>query len=226
MASHEARRGRPKGSGLDDRSQLRLITELLARDPNLKPTTAIKAIGVTDPSAIRRLREKLKTEPVPRRPSQPPAVSPAPVSSAPTSRTPVLSALASPAPVPPVPISPVPVAAEAPPVAAVLAAPASPVRARAPDPAAIAADASPREPIPDSPASEPAPAVSSETPDVFTQWCALGLSAASSTLEAQMALFNDFLEIPQVQCALRHQILWNEVAKALCPKRSDIRTFH
>ncbi len=37
---------------------------------------------------------------------------------------------------------------------------------------------------------------------------------------------NDLLRTPQVECALRQQILFNEVAKALCPKRSDIRTFH
>lgn len=222
MASHEARRGRPKGSGLDDRSQLRLITELLARDPALKPTTAIKAIGVTDPSAIRRLREKLKAEPVQPRtsPPRPPAVSPAPV--APVSKASVSAAPVSPASAFVAAVA-APVVAEAPPVAAVPAAPLSPPRAPAP---VAAAEPPPRDPIPDSSASEPAPAVSHETPDVFTQWCALGLCAASSTLEAQMALFNDFLETPQVQCALRHQILWNEVAKALCPKRSDIRTFH
>lgn len=31
---------------------------MIARDPTLKPTTAIKSTGVTDPSAIRRLRDK------------------------------------------------------------------------------------------------------------------------------------------------------------------------
>lgn len=212
MASHEARRGRPKGSGLDDRSQLRLIAELIARDPTLKPTTAIKAIGVTDPSAIRRLREKLKAEPVQIRTDEPPA---------PVSAAAVASASASAASV-----SSVSLAAEGLPASSVPAAPVSPPRAPAPA-AARAAESPACAPIPDSSASEPAPAaVSSETTDVFTQWCALGLSAASSTLEAQMALFADLLETPQVQCALRHQILLNEVAKALCPKRSDIRTFH
>lgn len=31
---------------------------MIARDPTLKPTTAIKSTGVSDPSAIRRLRDK------------------------------------------------------------------------------------------------------------------------------------------------------------------------
>lgn len=62
MPSDYARRGRPRGSGLDDRGQLRRIALLLEADPALKPTTAIKATGVTDPSTIRRLRDKLKAD--------------------------------------------------------------------------------------------------------------------------------------------------------------------
>ncbi len=53
-------RGRPKGTGIDDRDSLRAIVTLLSRDPALKPTTAIRQSGVTDPSVVRRLREKLK----------------------------------------------------------------------------------------------------------------------------------------------------------------------
>lgn len=51
-------RGRPKGSGKDDWSRLQQIAALIAANPALKPTTAIKRIGVTDPSVIRRLRDK------------------------------------------------------------------------------------------------------------------------------------------------------------------------
>lgn len=58
MLQDKARRGRPKGSGIDDRTRLEAIAQLLAADPSLKPTTAIKSIGITDPSAIRRLRDK------------------------------------------------------------------------------------------------------------------------------------------------------------------------
>ena len=58
MLQDKSRRGRPKGSGIDDRTRLEAIAELLAADPSLKPTTAIKSIGITDPSAIRRLRDK------------------------------------------------------------------------------------------------------------------------------------------------------------------------
>jgi hypothetical protein len=60
MPADQARRGRPKGSGLDDTDQLKRVARMLEADPGLKPTTAIKAIGISDPSTIRRLRDKLR----------------------------------------------------------------------------------------------------------------------------------------------------------------------
>jgi hypothetical protein len=183
MPSDDARRGRPKGSGLDDSSQLRRVADLLEADPHLKPTTAIKAIGVSDPSTIRRLREKLKVEPL---------------------------------------RSPGGGAAEA---AAAFSAASNVSQVSDRVPASAGAGFA-------SAASSAGLAEASETASsgseaaLFTQWCALGLSAVSSTLEAHVALMTDLLRTPQVECALRQQILFNEVAKALCPKRSDIRTFH
>lgn len=54
------RRGRPKGTGINDTAILGRINALMAANAALKPTTAIKQAGVTDPSIVRRLREKLK----------------------------------------------------------------------------------------------------------------------------------------------------------------------
>ena len=51
-------RGRPKGTGLNDAAQLRAIAGLMTSHPDLKPTTAIRQLGIQDPSAIRRLRDK------------------------------------------------------------------------------------------------------------------------------------------------------------------------
>jgi hypothetical protein len=51
-------RGRPKGSGIDDRARLREIAALITSQPNIKPTTAIRMLGESDPSVIRRLRDK------------------------------------------------------------------------------------------------------------------------------------------------------------------------
>jgi hypothetical protein len=52
------KRGRPPGTGKNDTDRLLKIAALMAADPGLKPTTAIKQIGETDPSTIRRLRDK------------------------------------------------------------------------------------------------------------------------------------------------------------------------
>jgi len=54
------RRGRPKGSGIDDWKRLLEIAEAMERDPKLRVTTAIKQLGFNDPSIIRRLRDKFK----------------------------------------------------------------------------------------------------------------------------------------------------------------------
>mgnify|MGYP006876735568 CR=1 FL=1 len=58
MPETATRRGRPKGSGIDDSTRLEAIARLLATNPEMKPTTAIKSLGVSDPSIIRRLRDK------------------------------------------------------------------------------------------------------------------------------------------------------------------------
>jgi hypothetical protein len=60
MPTANVRYGRPRGSGLDDRQQLLSIAALLAANPKLKPTTAIRSLGVEDPSTIRRLRDKFR----------------------------------------------------------------------------------------------------------------------------------------------------------------------
>ncbi len=62
MPTANGRYGRPKGSGLDDRQQLASLAALLAANPKLKPTTAIRSLGVENPSAIRRLRDKFRAE--------------------------------------------------------------------------------------------------------------------------------------------------------------------
>ena len=58
MAHKSAARGRPKGSGLDDAGSLAAIGKMIAANPGMKPTTAIKALGIANPSAVRRLRDK------------------------------------------------------------------------------------------------------------------------------------------------------------------------
>lgn len=58
MPETKPRRGRPKGTGIDDSDRVARLAELIRVKPGLKPTTAIRAMGISDPSVIRRLRDK------------------------------------------------------------------------------------------------------------------------------------------------------------------------
>jgi hypothetical protein len=62
MTTGKRQRGRPKGSGINDRETLVRIAEIVAANPTIKPTTAIKQAGVTNPSTIRRLRDKFSEQ--------------------------------------------------------------------------------------------------------------------------------------------------------------------
>ncbi|MGI9523272.1 MAG: hypothetical protein ACR2PG_16680 [Hyphomicrobiaceae bacterium] len=64
MSGEKRRRGRPKGTGIDDWERLLSIANLIEQNPKLKVTTAIKVLGFTDPSVIRRLRDKYKAHKV------------------------------------------------------------------------------------------------------------------------------------------------------------------
>lgn len=184
MSSVTGRRGRPKGSGLDDRALLRRIEALLDAEPRLRPTTAIKALGISDPSTIRRLRDKLKLR----------ASSGA--ASAPAGHSPELTSVSA--------CEVRPAKPDAQPAPALRVEPAS--RAQAGGLAEVSECSGGASQVP-----------------WFLDWYALGLTAFSSTIEAQMALMDDLLQAPHVESALRHQLLLNEVAKAFCPKRPDIR---
>lgn len=60
MLHSPIRRGRPKGTGIDDSDRIARLDELLRVHPELRPTTAIRLMGYSNPSAIRRLRDKYK----------------------------------------------------------------------------------------------------------------------------------------------------------------------
>jgi hypothetical protein len=60
MVEAKPRRGRPIGTGIDDSGRIARLAELLKSQPELKPTTAIRAMGFSNPSTIRRLRDKYK----------------------------------------------------------------------------------------------------------------------------------------------------------------------
>lgn len=60
MLEARGRRGRPKGTGIDDSDRIARLAELLRIRPELRPTTAIRAMGIIDPSIVRRIRDKFK----------------------------------------------------------------------------------------------------------------------------------------------------------------------
>jgi hypothetical protein len=60
MSQPANRRGRPKGTGIDDADRIQRLVEVLRVHPDLRPTTAIRRMGFSDPSTIRRLRDKYK----------------------------------------------------------------------------------------------------------------------------------------------------------------------
>ncbi|MEO1794118.1 MAG: hypothetical protein AAFU50_05890, partial [Pseudomonadota bacterium] len=60
MANTLKRRGRPKGTGIDDDAKLQLIADRVA-ETGARPTTVIKELGWNRESDIRRLRDKLKS---------------------------------------------------------------------------------------------------------------------------------------------------------------------
>lgn len=78
MARKNASRGRPKGSGLNDAARIAAIADLIAAHPGMKPTTAIKSLGITDASVIRRLRDKYNLVAAPLEAAAPAIARPAP----------------------------------------------------------------------------------------------------------------------------------------------------
>lgn len=61
MNSSKRSRGRPVGSGLDDRPTLKKVADMIVANPSLRPTSAIRrALDKPEPSNIRRLQVKWK----------------------------------------------------------------------------------------------------------------------------------------------------------------------
>lgn len=201
MSQTRPQRGRPKGTGLDDHARLMAVAELIAKNPELKPTTAIKSTGVSDPSTIRRLRDKfhvIKDElaaelnaPAPR----------AVAARARTAATKVSLPAKSKAAAPPKTVSATP-ALE------------TPVARTEPAPAASMAHAT------------PAP-TTADAAQWLALWYSLGLQSMTSAVGLQISFLEKVMRMPQVATALRGQLALNEMAVAWCPApmRKD-KTLH
>lgn len=196
MSLHATRRGRPKGSGIDDQKFLADIAAMIAAKPDLKPTTAIKALGVTDPSAIRRLRDKFHqftSELINSEDTTPVASEipgPAAVASTSTHRC----------------------------LAAEISRSGDALSALPPSPAAALA------PVETIPAARTAPGPFPSPIDIFAMWCGMGLDVISTAMATQAAMTRSLSRLPHVDMALRHQLAFNEMAMALIPSRVTART--
>jgi hypothetical protein len=211
MTPTKASRGRPKGTGLNDAAQLQAIADLIAADPTLKPTTAIKTLGISDPSVIRRLRDKYHLEagklqpglPVPELAGQRPAVEPLRLVARDASAASRSAALAvtRPAKV----TSAVDERARPRPVLVASARPPVP-------PAAKARLAHSKSSVV-STAPAVAPTVSS--PDAPPAWIDNGVAFLALSLEAHFAVLNSVFQWPPAVAVVRSQVAFAELALAM-----------
>lgn len=215
MSETKAGRGRPKGSGLDDSTRLVAIEKLMAEDPGLRPTTAIKQIGVTDPSVVRRLRDKLNHQRT--------------LQSADATLPPDVIAQATKPPV----------EAQRPTSVSCPAVPEAKVKERArvrrtePQPPAPAVAKLKVQSISSSSSSEASQsATASVSPglEASSEWLAriggLGLKAFVASFEFQLACLGQVMRLLPVTAALKQQLLLNEMSLAFLPGSPPTRTLH
>jgi hypothetical protein len=206
--STSGKRGRPPGTGKNDTDRLLKIAALMAADPALKPTTAIKQIGETDPSAIRRLRDKYNEQQTMLTSKTLGALGGPPV--APQTMVP---ALVSPAPITPHTVAPTIAAAPrlAQPVALVAIPPRAanptitqliPVAPPAPTRQTVAAE------IDFEPLFKPAPV--QDPFMVLGKWFGNGIETAAVLFEQQMMFAQTMLKATPVKAMWRQQIVATE----------------
>ncbi len=204
MSTAKKRRGRPKGSGIDDTVRLHDIAARIAVQPNLKPTTAIKAMGITDPSSIRRLRDKykkfaatqraLRTVPRPSRTTE--GVNRSTVHE--------ISAIAA------------------------LAQKKDPTKYKTPISAPDGSDEGDQQ---DVSGYQQSSQLAMETPppldnDWVATWCSSNLEAMADVMDAQLAVTRSMLSVPYFAMAVRQQLALNAVALSVLPPGYRHRTLH
>lgn len=211
MSETKRRRGRPKGSGIDDNARLLQVAALLRDDPDLKPTTAIRALGVKDPSAIRRLRDKFNAArgQLTKSPGAPlPSAAPVPIHGVRAESAPRTRAARHLAPVrrsvPALPqVAPIQRLASA----VSPAAPEQRIALREPE------FVPPREELPFFSALRTREF--QEGSAWVTAWCGLGLQAVTSAVAAQVEFTKHVVRLPPMTAALRHHLALSELAFAL-----------
>ena len=220
MTPQKSSRGRPKGTGLNDAAQLRAIAGLIAQNPDLRPTTAIKTLGITDPSVIRRLRDKyaqaettLNAELGPRA-SVNAAANMARDNTTAATAEPLVKAFTGQAASQParvVPLVGARIERKTGPVAAVICE----------APAATAPATLPAQTLTRRPRSTDLIAPPSETE--LPNWMGVGLSVFVLSVEAQYAMVGTMFQWPPFAAVLRSSVAFSEMAVALSAPASGAR---
>ncbi|MGQ0674191.1 MAG: hypothetical protein ACT4N2_15130 [Hyphomicrobium sp.] len=211
MSQIRATRGRPKGTGLDDHEQLISVARKMASDPNLKTTTAIRSTGITDPSSIRRLRDKFndvreqlmaEVAGTPSTASRPPVAVPSTAA-----RRHTAAALTKP--------TASRKTAEAKSATSLPSETAQGTSSVGIDPPTV-------------PAVDVATPVTSQrgiSPNDatwMTIWCGLGIQSFSTAVALQISFVEKMMRMPHMASALRGQVALNELALAFTPKSDGL----
>lgn len=207
MSDMKPRRGRPKGSGIDDSARLRSIAALIAAEPGLKPTTAIKRTGVNDPSIIRRLRDKFHAARAELMAELHGAAQPTVASRSSTTsrvRPEVRGVRTEPQLLSPKSGTPAATSASA------------FESANAKNAEHLGSALAKRGEGGTKPKSSRMGEMPRQEPEAWiATMCGLGLQAISQALETQLMLLAQFVKLPQVALAMRQQVAINDLALAL-----------
>jgi hypothetical protein len=227
MTPAKTARGRPKGSGIDDQPRLLEIARLLCANPRMKPTTAIRSIGVTDPSAIRRLRDKFhstqaelmqnpRVEPVERLPAARVAAAVTPVLT--PAPAPTLASVPSPGTVSPVTAAPVAANDTVP-------APRS-VPLKIVEPVKHAEPFAPIELGHGLSGLLPAKSGRTDALPIAALFLGFGLNAATALFEQQMMIAQSMMKLPPVRDLVRSQIAITEFMLSVARPSPGSRLAH
>ena len=201
MPSAKIARGRPKGTGLDDRAVLQSMSAMIEANPNLKPTTAIKSIGISNPSAIRRLRDKFNVTQA--RAAQPAAVAPRLSQERAPARSMALKSATD---------------------AVRTSAPKQSSSPQLPPTQLAGSDADPIRPEPGRAVQTlafAAPEYRQHSLNWFSMWTELGLQSMAASISAQWMIYDHVLRSPPVRAALSGQSALTDFAAAWCATSPD-----
>ena len=203
MPNTKLTRGRPKGTGLDDRAIIQSVIEMVAANPDLKPTTAIRSFGVTDPSAIRRLRDKFHL--VHEETRAPAAAKRAPAAAQPPqpARAVALKSISE-------PVRSAPVQSKVPPTNK-----QAPARKTSPSDIDVVVSPEPAARLADSPKQAHCSAVAT-SPSWLSLWAELGLQTMAASINAQWMIYDQVLRSPPVTAAFDSHAVLTEFAAAWC----------